>query len=259
MSTLEQTATDVIKFSTVVLNDEPKQDQPQPAAYELRSIEAKRIEWEEGVYRTSNAALYEVLAQCLSYCGEVSHSIAKLRNAALMTFYRERGYRYNEDQPLVTRVVRAVFGGVNRRRISAYSLVLRQAQKEDVPYTRLAAWIEERGGIQEIRLSRSATFISPAKKVSIGKEYFEEKPDLGVVQSDWLSAEAGAKHMNEACVLLAKQQPSGAFTVHAVLRSPTVVKAAFSALYSKQRDALAQAKAEVDAANDADGAISKQA
>ena len=174
-----------LNVSSVVLNDSNTKSNV-PANIELSSMEAKRIAWETGVYRTSNQALYQVLAECLAYSGELPVSMSKLRNGALATFYKERGYRYKEDAPLVTRVVRAVFGDINRRRISTYSLVLRQAQKESIAYADLPAWIEERGGIQEIRLSRSSTFVSPVQKASIGKMYFEKKPDLGLVQSEWL-------------------------------------------------------------------------
>jgi hypothetical protein len=45
---------------------------------------------------------------------------------------------------------------VDRRRLSTYSLVLREAIKQKVLATQLAEWIEQNGGIQEIRLSQSA-------------------------------------------------------------------------------------------------------
>jgi hypothetical protein len=247
-----------INLSTVVLNDKTKEANV-PANLELRSMEAKRINWEQGAYRTSNQALYQVLGECLAYCGELPVSMAKLRTAALMTFYKERGYRYKEDTPLVTRVVRAVFGDINRRRISTYSLVLRQAQKEGIAYADLPNWIEERGGVQEIRLSRSTTFISATQKASVGKMYFEGKADLGVVQSEFLSVEADPSFIGQACVLLAEQQADGSFNVRAVIRNQSALNAAYAALYVKQKTATAQAEAEVAAANDADGAVALQA
>jgi hypothetical protein len=254
----EQVVPEVINVSTVVVNDK-QEEKVNPANLEIRSIEKKRISWEEGVYRTSNQALYQVLAECLAYSGELTVSMAKLRNAVLASFYKERGYKYKEDAPLVTRVVRAVFGDVNRRRISTYSLVLRQAQKENVAYADLAKWIEERGGLQEIRLSRSSTFVSPMQKASVGKMYFDGKPDLGTVQSEWLSVEADPSFIGQACVLLAEQQADGSFHVRAVIRNQTALKAAYAALYVKQKEAHARAEAEVAAANDADGSIALQA
>lgn len=257
MNLLENEVVEV-NVSSVVLNDKPVNNSI-PANLELRSIEAKRIDWEQGAYRTSNQALYQVLAECLAYSGELPVSMAKLRNAALATFYKERGYRYKEEAPLVTRVVRAVFGDVNRRRISTYSLVLRQAQKECIAYADLSSWIEERGGIQEIRLSRSSTFVSATQKASIGKMYFESKSDFGAVQSEFLSVEADPSYIGQACVLLAEQQADGSFHVREVIRNQSVLNAAYAALYTKQKTSIVKAEADVAAANDADGAIHLQA
>ena len=259
MMVSEQVNTEMFNVSSVVLNDKIETPNNTPANIELHSMESKRISWEQGVYRTSNQALYQVLAECLAYSGELPLSMAKERNTNLAKFYKERGYKYKEDAPLATRVIRAVFGDINRRRISTYSLVLRQAQKENVGYANLASWIEERGGIQEIRLSRSSSFISATQKASVGKMFFEGKPDLGVVQSEFLSIEADPGYIGQACVLLAEQQADGSFNVRAVIRNPSALNAAYTALYAKQKTAAAKAEAEVAAANDADGAVAIQA
>lgn len=229
------------------------------ASLELSSMETKRINWETGICRTSNQALYQVLAECLAYSGELPIKMAKNRNQALEAFYKERGYRYKDNAPLITRVVRAVFGDIDRRRISTYSLVLRQAQKEGIAYANLPNWIDERGGIQEIRLSRSATFVNPVQKASMGKRFFEAMPDLGKVQSELLSMETDPSYIGQTFVLLAEQQADGSFHVRAVISNQAALKAAYAALYAKQKDAQTQAEAEVAAANDADGALAQQA
>lgn len=245
----------LVNTTTEVISKETPSRVVANAIHQLFSIEAKRIDWENGAYRTSNQALYQVMGECLAYCGELTVGQAKLRNDALAAFYKERGYRYKSDMPLVTRVVRAVFGDVNRRRISTYSLVLRQAQKENVGYADLPTWIEERGGIQEIRLSRSSTFISPAEKITKGKAYFEGMPDLGAVKSEQLSLKADSDFIGSACLLLAQQEASNSYTVRAVIRSQAAINAAYAALYGKEKEVEAQLKKEQKAANDADGAI----
>ncbi|MBU3548644.1 hypothetical protein [Polynucleobacter sp. P1-05-14] len=225
----------------------------------LAGMEAKRITWEQGAYRTSNSELYAVLAECLSYCGELVLEQAKQRSAALERFYKERNYSYKSEVPLATRVVRAVFGNIDRRRISTYSLVLRQAQKAKVQTADLAQWIEDNGGIQEIRLGKSATYISPKAKAEIAKAAIAgRKSFLGIAKSELLSHVADADFMGEACVLLAEQQADGSFGIRAVLRNEAVVNAAYAALYGKQQVALAEAKAAIEAANDADGAVDTQ-
>jgi len=225
----------------------------------LANMESSRITWEQGAYRTSNQSLYAVLAECLAFCGELTISEAKQRSAALESFYKERGYTYKQDLPLVTRVVRAVFGARDRRRISTYSLVLRQAQKEDIMAINLAAWIEERGGVQEITLARSANYVSPKDKAVIAKSSLVGKSPIGFARSELLSHVADANFVGESCVLLAEQQADGSFGIYAVLRQGGLVKSALAALYAVEREITAKAKAEVNAANDADGAVAQQA
>lgn len=245
----------------VVLNDNTTTVGSYANAVNLLSdLETKRITWEQGTYRTSNSELYAVLAECLSYCGELILEQAKDRSAALERFYKERGYSYKRNAPLVTRVIRAVFGNIDRRRISTYSLVLRQAQKAKVQFTDLARWIEDNGGVQEIRVVKSATYISPKTKAEIAKDSVATITSfIGIAKSELLSLVADADFMGEACVLLAEQQADGSFGIRAVLRNDSLVTAAYAALYTKQQETLAAHKATIAAANDADGAATTQA
>jgi len=160
---------------------------------------------------------------------------------------------------LATRVIRAVFGARDRRRISTYSLVIRQAQKEGIAISNLPKWIEERGGVQEISLGRSATYVSPKDKAEYAKGIMQSKNPIGFAKSELLSFLADADFVGQDCVLLAKQQADGSFGVHAVLRNEGLVNAAYTALYAVQKQTLANAQAEIDAANDADGAVAKSA
>ncbi|MBU3604496.1 hypothetical protein [Polynucleobacter sp. AP-Kaivos-20-H2] len=259
MNAVETTVT-----SNVVLNDKPAQAVGNSnvvvnATKLLASMEAKRITWEQGAYRTSNLELYKVLADCLLFAGELTVAESKQRNTALEAFFTERGYKYKKDSHIIARVVRAVFGNIDRRRISTYVLVLRQAQKSKVEATQLAQWIEDGGGIQEIKLARSATFISPTGKASIAKADFENLPVLAIAKSEQLSQLADAGYVGEDCVLIAEQLADGGFAIRALVRKEGAVNAAFTALYGDIKSQEIAAKKEVNAANDADGAIAKQA
>jgi len=221
----------------------------------LTSIEADRIAWEQGVYLISNQALYSVLSKCLAFCGELPTAEAKQRSADLEAFFKERGYKYKKESPLVTRAVKAIFGNIDRRRVSTYSLVLRRALKEGIGASNLAEWIEANRGIQEIRLGHSATFVSPKAKAEKARQIVQGRSFLSYATSELLSMEADADFIGDACVLLAEQQADGSFGIRAVLRNEGLVSAAFVALYGKQKEMLTKAKAEVKAANDADGAV----
>lgn len=250
-------AVETVVANNVVSND--KASVAINAGRLLANMEANRITWEQGAYRTSNLELYNLLANCLVFAGELPVGESKQRSAALEGFFKERGYKYKKDSHIIARVVRAVFGNVDRRRISTYTLVLRQAQKANIEATQLTQWIEDCGGIQEIKLSRSATFVSPSAKASIAKTDYSNLPVLAIAKSEALSLLADAGYVGEDCVLIAEQQADGSFAIRALVRKEGAVNAAFTALYGDIKSKEMAAKKEVNAANDADGAIAKQA
>jgi hypothetical protein len=220
----------------------------------LEAMEQARKNWESGAFNKSNIELHSVLQLALAYCGDLTPTQAKQRSADLESFYKERGWRYNKETPLETRVIRAVFGMDNRRRVSSYSIVLREAKKQRVGILDLPSWIESQGGIQEIRLSQSKTFVSPSEKAQIMKERFaSRKTFIGFAKSELLSFTADAEYTDDDCVLLANQQADGSFGIYAVLRSSGVMNAAYLAAHSKAEEIEANAKKEIEAANDADG------
>lgn len=230
-------------FAEVATNENAQQESTNSNSIDnqltnaLAALEAERISWETTVYRTSNQALYSVLAKCLALSHVESSEHAKKRNAALEAFFKQRGYRYKKDAHPASRIVKAVFGDIDRRRLSTYSLVLREAIKQGITASNLADWIEDRGGIQEIRLSQSKTFVKPSAKAEIAKQRFDSLPALAQVKSEALSELADADFMGDCCVLIAEQAADGSFIVRAVTRSTGAVNAAFTALYSEQNKA----------------------
>lgn len=242
--------------TNVVLNDVPViqvNDVATNAVKELTNMEAKRINWEQGAQKTSNQALYNLLAECLMFGGELSTAQAKQRVLALESFYKARGYQYRKDTPLLSRIVRAVFGNIDRRQVSTYSLVLRQAQKSNVAYADLATWIESHGGVQEIRLARSPSFIPAATKVTTAKSDFALAETLAVAKSEQLSLLADAEYVGDNCVLIAEQQADGGFAIKALVRNGGALNAAFMGLYADSKKTKEEVKQEKQAANDADG------
>ena len=231
-------ATIGLMFDTTddVLNDKQKRTAEKKATKSLSEMEAERKSWETTAYRTSNRQLYGVLADCLTYGRAMEKAEAKQRNKELAEFFKQRGYAVKGDSPLLTRVVKAVFGNVDRRRISTYSLVLRSAQKEDVKPADLLDWIESRGGIQEVRLSRSATYKSAKQKAEAAKSVLSSMPTLASVKEK-LARYADGDFIGTECVLLAEQQADGSFHIKALTRGGTAVNAALAALYGEQHKA----------------------
>jgi hypothetical protein len=237
--------------SNVITNNKAVMTNKQRSKDVLARMEGERKQWEEGAYKTSNKQLYGILAECLAFGGAMEIGEARERAKVLETFYAERNYRYKKDSPLMTRVVRAVFGDIDRRRLSTYSLVLREAQRQNVFPLQLADWIEENGGVQEIRLTQSATFVGQKARVAFGNAELVKRKSLAVVKTAQLEALADAGFVGNACVLLAEQQADGSFAVKELLRSSGVVNAALAALYTAGAAVKADKQAEQAAANDA--------
>ena len=259
MSTATQSVIFNSPVDNVVQNDKAiASAEPKAIIYKaLVELEQQRIEWEEGVYRTSNQALYAILSECLQYGADLPTTEAnKERRAALDMFYKQRGYRIKKETPLMTRIVRAVFGDIDRRRISTYSLVLRQAKKEAVLTEAFADWVEQRGGVQEVRLARSDTFVSPKAKAQSAQERFEQMEKLAVVKTEQLTQLTNPDLIGENCLLVATQQADGSFTVRALVSASSAVNAAFAAIYQadkadaekQEKDRQEAMKAELEAA-----------
>lgn len=223
--------------NAVVQNDKPVAPPAKSAPLTLGGLEDRRKQWETTVYRTSNQQLYGLLADCYAYGAELPTAQAKQRTAELEKFFELRGYAVKKDSPLLTRVVKAVFGNVDRRRLCTYSIVLRAAAAQGIPADDLANWIEREGGIQEIRLARSATYVSPKAKAQTAKASLASITDLAVVKSPLLSQKADADFIGAECVLLAEQQADGSFVIKAVVRTGTAVNAALTAVYAEQKAA----------------------
>jgi hypothetical protein len=82
---------------------------------------------------------------------------------------------------------------------------------------------------------------------------------LAIAKSEQLTLLADAGFLGEECVFIAEQLAGGSFAIRALVRKEGAINAAFTALYSDLKSQRISAKTEVDAANDADGAIAKQA
>lgn len=221
------------QHAAVVQNDAA--NEPKLTGFAL--LEAERVTWEQGVYRTSNLALYALLAKCYALATLDDKDLVKKRNAELEAFYKERGYQYKKDAPPASRIVKAVFGGVDRRRLCTYSLVLRAAQKASVQSSDLAQWIEDEGGIQEIKLKQSPNYVKPADKAKHANTQLSALPSLANVKTEALSKFADGEHMYETCVLIAEQNADGSFDIKAVVRSGAALTAALGTVYSEHKKA----------------------
>ena len=137
----------------------------------LQRLHGKRTTWQNDTYKRSNDELYGILAECHTLLVQLRGEI-KLRKK-LNEAIKAAGYTVRSNTSIELKVVRAVFG-VENKRIQAYARVL-QLAKTDMPKSwTLPEWIEEHGGIEEVRRKPKAG-LTAAEKAEQYRELAEAK------------------------------------------------------------------------------------
>lgn len=212
----------------------------------LSTLTEQRKQWEEGAYRKSNDELYALLQQCYQLDNLISTTKgAKAMRNQITKYAEQLGYSFKQTTPTITKIVRCVFGDVHRSRVSTYSLVLREAKRQNVTVKNIPSFITNAGGVQEIRLTKSPNYQSTKQKVEAAEKTVFNTP-ISSIKTDELSLFADVEHVEETCVLLAQQEADGSFTVFSVVRSKAAVNAAMLGALSTSKQELT-AKAEQDA------------
>lgn len=114
----------------------------------------------EAEYARSHKQLYQLLSRCLHFVNDIQPDTTEFDR-----YTTGRGLVFKKDTELANRVCSVVFGltDKNRSRVSAYARVLKAAIKANKAPAELAAWLEDRGGVEAVRLN-SATPKSPDSK-----------------------------------------------------------------------------------------------
>jgi hypothetical protein len=249
-------ATDVDTAMSFTKDDEDKAKVLTTAEF-LVSAERERKAWEHGIYVEANKQLYAVLARCYAFViSDSSIDGIKARSSALMAFYAERNYTYRESTPLASRVVRAVFGNVDRRRISTYSIVIRKAQRLKISASDFANWIEREGGVQEIKLGRSANYVSKKDKAAAVAKKWKRMQTLAIADDKALRQQRQSEFDGKHCLLVAMQKTDGTYDIKGVVHTEGIVAQAMATLQSAtnaEDRTIAKEKEQVikQAANDA--------
>lgn len=234
-STVEQVMGAVVAGAEQVL-ELPKH--PVLSEHVLEQLESKRIAWEVGVYRKSNLELYNILSQCLQYSLPMdSTEAAKKRTAVLDEFCKSRGYNVTNDTPTATKVVRAIFGRVDRRRTSTYSLVIRAALEAKVKPEDMSDWIDKHGGVEDIRLGSKGEQLTTAEQLAEAKELFKGLQQLASVHAEGISLASDSDYMGKTCLLVAEYQSGGNYTVKHIVTADSAVNAALVSIYKAKKAA----------------------
>ena len=215
----------------------------------LQSMEQANHNWEVTELAASNKRKYAIMMDVYAYyqimkCDPNKETRAQYASA-LEKFIEQRKYVFSPSSHDMTRVVKCVFGA-DRRRVSAYSIALREALNQKVSAKDLVDFIEQNGGVEQIRLGGTKPL---SAKVRAGKVKDEVVgSELGFIKFDSRLVRADADWADKQVVIVATYLPTGEFQANAVIRHDSAVNAALAAYYSQQQATAREvAKAERDA------------
>ena len=148
-------------------------------------------------------------------------------------------------------MVKCVFG-VDRRRVSAYSIALRAALQKNITADELAAFLEDNGGVEQLRLGGKKA-MTATERADIVKHAVINN-SIGTFKFEALLTGAEADWTDKQVVIVATYLPTGEFEANVVVKHDSAVTAALAAHHSNQK---ALARAQVKAENDARKAAEK--
>jgi hypothetical protein len=214
----------------------------------IEQLVIEREVWENNAYRTSNDQLYGLLARCYQHykamCADSTD--AKALREGFNTYVKLKGYKFAKSTHTINKIVQCVFGQ-DRRRVSSYGIVLRTALAENVGGMDVADFIRSKGGVEEIRLAKSATAMTPKQKAQVASSTVVVN-NMGAVGSAALSEKLDAGKIGTNTVLIGTWQADGSIVVRAVVESETALNAALAAHYSAVKAEAAKKAGEEKAA-----------
>ena len=128
---------DTFKVANVSVRTESGETVSAPkrtATVLLEELIVEKDTWFNNAYRTSNEQLYALLAKCYSFYFllKLEGEDGKKLRVGFEEYVKAKGYKFGAGSHTLVRIVKCVFGA-DRRRVSAYGIVLRTAlQKECV-------------------------------------------------------------------------------------------------------------------------------
>lgn len=204
----------------------------------IEQLVIEREVWQANAFRTSNEQLYALLQKCygLYKAMEGTSDEAVALRSGLRDYINVKGYVFTKNTHSLTKIVKCVFG-IDRRRVSTYSIVLRSALAKSVSVLDVADFIRNAGGVEEIRLAKAPNAMTPKQKAAVATSTVVVN-SIGVVSSPALSGllnDAGKIGTNT--VLIGTWQADGSIVVRTVVESDTVLTAALASHYSAIKEA----------------------
>lgn len=216
----------------------------------IEQLVIERETWENTVYRTSNDMLYGLLQKCYALYkrmeGMSAEAVTLREN--LTSYINLKGIKCVKSSHTIVKIIKCVFGD-DRRRASAYGIVLRAALSEKIAVDAVPSYIRNKGGVEEIRLAKSPNAMTPKQKAAVAADAVKAD-SMGVFAGKGLGEVFDAGKTDSAVVLIGTWQADGSVIVRSVVQSDTAVNAALASYYSSNKDAVQKQAQQQEAAND---------
>ena len=201
----------------------------------FEQLAAERMAWQDNAFRTSNEQLYVILQKCYqtyqAMGGDSEEAIA-LRDG-FKDYINTTGMKFKKSTHTIAKIVQCVFGQ-DRRRISAYSIVLRSALEKKIGVFDFPAFVRDAGGVEEVRLAKSPNAMTVGQKAAVATGAVASK-SLGVFASTQMGQMLDAGKVGTNTVLVGTWQADGSVIVRAVVESEGVLNAALASYYSAKK------------------------
>jgi hypothetical protein len=245
------------QLSTVTTSSTPAATQPPSVEYSegmrtrLTQLAKEAANWQDTAYTTANAGLYLLLQQCYGLYKELTDTTdanLKYKKQGLADHMSLKKLDAYKDKPLPQKIIRCVFGERDRRRISTYNVVLRCMIAEGWAVGDVPAKITERGGVQEMSLSRKpGSLTSKQKAAEVGTKVSEQT--LATVKNVATDKLFEPEKVGEKFAAVLTLEADGSFSINCIVLSNGAVTTALTAFYAaEQAAAKAAVKAAVKAA-----------
>ncbi len=203
----------------------------------------------------SHKRLYSLLTSCYQYYLDMKTSPSREEREdlkkGLETFILTRGYKSRLDTTHdMNKVVKSVFGNIDRRRVSAYGLALRAAlaagpldgnrKATAISANELADWLGTQGGVEEVRLGCRNKGMTATQRADVAKAALGTSA-LTTLKLDPRSIAFDTNDADKMMVLVVTYRPTGELEVNAVVKSDAAVRAALASHYSANKDAVTEA------------------
>jgi hypothetical protein len=218
------------------------------AVFILNRISDERLSWEQNEYAASRKKLYALLTECYDYYITMKLSADKAMRGeykkALNDFCDERGYNFNSKTHDMHRVVKAVFGGSDRRRISAYAQALiaalsgsvnQQGETVAVLTADLASWIDNKGGIEEIRTGSKNSGMTRKEQAQVAAKKLDQSNTLSTIDADFKTYGLDCNDSDKQMLLVVTYRNTGKFDVNAVVKDQSALNEALACYFKSNK------------------------